>query len=77
LHDIGYMRGVLGGDTETEFLVDESGKKITLPRGASDAALTPYHVDRSKLFAFERLRNSPTIDASRVAAAAPQSRAGF
>ena len=34
LHDIGYMRGVLSGDTETEFVVDESGKKITLPRGA-------------------------------------------
>jgi hypothetical protein len=44
------MRGVLGGDTETEFVVDGNGKKITLPRGASDAALAAYHVDRSKLF---------------------------
>src|SRR5258707_10063025 len=52
LHDIGYMRGVLSGDTETEFVVDGNGKTITLPRGASDAALSPYHVDRSKLFAF-------------------------
>src|SRR5260370_32473808 len=66
LHDIGYMRGVLSGDTETEFVVDGSGKKIALPRGASDAALSPYHVDRSKLFAFERLGNSPTINPSRV-----------
>ena len=74
LHDIGYMRGVLSGDTETEFVVDESGKRITLPRGASDAALAPYHVDRSKLFAFERLGNSPTIDASRVAAAIEMTR---
>src|SRR5450755_837246 len=65
LHDIGYMRGV----TETEFVVDRSGKKVTLARGASDAALTPYHVDRSKLFAFERLGNSPIIDAERVAEA--------
>jgi len=69
LHDIGYMRGVLSGDTETEFVVDGNGKKVTLPRGASDAALTPYHVDRSKLFAFERLGNSPTIDAARIAEA--------
>src|SRR3954465_15356655 len=45
LHDIGYMRGVLSGDTETEFVVDGSGKRITLARGASDAALSPYHVD--------------------------------
>ena len=74
LHDIGYMRGVLSGDTETEFVMDGSGKKITLPRGASDAALSPYHVDRSKLFAFERLGNSPTIDASRVAAAIEMTR---
>jgi hypothetical protein len=74
LHDIGYMRGVLSGDTETGFVVDESGKKITLPRGASDAALAPYHVDRSKMFAFERLGSSPTIDASRVAAAIEMTR---
>jgi hypothetical protein len=74
LHDIGYMRGVLSGDTEAEFVVDGSGKKITLPRGASDAALSSYHVDRSKLFAFERLRNSPTIDASRIAAAIEMTR---
>ncbi|MBR1155302.1 HD domain-containing protein [Bradyrhizobium sp. JYMT SZCCT0428] len=69
LHDIGYMRGALSGDTETEFVVDRSGEKVKLPRGASDAALTPYHVDRSKLFAFERLGNSPTIDAARIAEA--------
>src|SRR5882757_3115477 len=74
LHDIGYMRGVLSGDTETEFVVDGSGKTISLPRGASDASLSPYHVDRSKLFAFERLGNSPTIDASRIAAAIEMTR---
>src|SRR3977135_4079950 len=74
LHDIGYMRCVLSGDTETEFVVDGSGKKSTLPRGASDAALSPYHVDRSKLFAFARLENSPAIDANRVAAAIEMTR---
>ena len=51
LHDIGFVRGILSGDTATEFVVDQDGKKVTLPRGASDAALAPYHVDRSKLFA--------------------------
>jgi hypothetical protein len=74
LHDIGYVRGVLSGDTETEFVVDGSGKTITLARGASDAALSPYHVDRSKLFAFERLGNSPILDASRIAAAIEMTR---
>jgi hypothetical protein len=69
LHDIGYVRGVLKGDSESQFVVDQSGETITLSRGASDAALAPYHVERSKLFVFERLGNSPLIDASRVAAA--------
>jgi HD domain len=74
LHDIGYMRGVLTGDTETEFVINDREDKITLPRGASDAALSPYHVNRSKLFALERLGNSPTIDASRIAAAIEMTR---
>jgi hypothetical protein len=74
LHDIGYVRGVLNGDTETEFVIDGTGKKITLPRGASDAALMPYHVDRSKLFAFERLEKVPNLDAARVAAAIEMTR---
>jgi hypothetical protein len=74
LHDIGYVRGVLSGDTETEFVIDARGKKIALPRGASDAALMPYHVDRSKIFAFERLEKVPNIDAARVAEAIEMTR---
>ena len=69
LHDIGFVRGVLKGDTRTEFVADEAGAKVTLPRGASDAALMPYHVDRSKLFAYERLGTSKHVDPSRVAEA--------
>jgi hypothetical protein len=69
LHDIGYVRGVLRGDTKTSFVIDESGRTVTLPRGASDAALTPYHVTRSKMFVYERLGKSPTLDADRLARA--------
>ena len=67
LHDVGYIRGVLSRDTTTNFVVDETGRTVSLPRGASDAALAPYHVDRSKMFVFERLGKSPGIDAKRVA----------
>jgi hypothetical protein len=74
LHDIGYVRGVLGGDSKTEFVVDENGKKVTVPRGASDAALTPYHVDRSKIFAFERIAKGSNVDAARVADAIEMTR---
>src|SRR5436190_7808799 len=66
LHDIGYVRGVLSGDTEDEFVISDNGDRVTLTRGASDASLTPYHVDRSKLFVVERLGNSPGIDVGRI-----------
>ena len=69
LHDIGFVRGILRGDTKTEFVIDQAGTKVTLPRGSSDAALMPYHVDRSKLFAYERLGHSPKVDPARVAEA--------
>jgi hypothetical protein len=74
LHDIGYVRGVLSGDTETEFVINDEKKRIHLPRGASDAALMPYHVDRSKMFAIERLGSSPLVDAKRIANAIEMTR---
>jgi len=66
LHDIGYVRGVLKEDTDTEFVADSDGTRVKLERGASDAALAPYHVDRSKLFVMQRLGKSPIIDTARV-----------
>src|SRR5208282_3536181 len=72
LHDIGFVRGILSGDSKTEFVVDPSGKTVTLPRGASDASLTVYHVDRSKMFAFERLGNSPVLDAASTTVLEPR-----
>jgi hypothetical protein len=54
-HDIGYVRGVVKGDKDDGYVVDGTGRKISLPRGSSDAALAPYHVERSKLFVLEGL----------------------
>jgi hypothetical protein len=67
MHDIGYVRGVLKDDDTDAFVVDARGCKVRLPRGASDAALAPYHVDRSKLFVQERLARSELLDAERIA----------
>jgi hypothetical protein len=67
LHDIGFVRGVLSGDTKTEFVIDDSGKTVKLPRGASDASLAAYHVDRSKLFVYERLGDAAFVDPERIA----------
>src|SRR6185295_4772659 len=51
-HDIGYVRGIVQGDDGDSYVADLSGRTIRLTRGSSDAALGPYHVDRSKLFVF-------------------------
>jgi hypothetical protein len=68
-HDIGYVRGILKGDSEAGYVIDGKGGTVKLTRGASDAALTPYHVDRSKLFATDQLAKMDLIDAARVARA--------
>src|SRR6516165_3864627 len=65
-HDIGYVRGIVQGDTDDSYVADSSGRKVRLPRGSSDAALAPYHVDRSKLFVSERLDGIDEIDAHRI-----------
>jgi len=69
LHDIGYVRGVLKGDDKDGFVVDAQGRKITLPRGASDAALFAHHVDRSKLYVMERVAAMESVDEHRIARA--------
>jgi len=68
-HDVGYVRGACRGDTATEVVVDLEGTRLPLPRGASDAWLTPYHIDRSKLFVRERAGIMDGIDPERVARA--------
>ncbi len=65
-HDVGYVRGVCAGDTRDKFVVDHEGNTFTPPRGATDAALTPYHVERGKIFVLERFSEVPFIDAERV-----------
>jgi hypothetical protein len=69
LHDIGYVRGILKGDGPDGYVIDAAGNKVKLPRGSSDAALLPYHVDRSKLFVMDRIAKIELLDAERVARA--------
>src|SRR5579872_1565145 len=66
-HDIGYVRGICAGDTEDRFVVDDAGHTVTPPRGASDAFLTPYHVERGKIKVRERFAPVPFIDEERIA----------
>src|ERR1700722_7601663 len=73
-HDIGYVRGILQGDDNESYVADLSGRTVRLPRGSSDAALAPYHVDRSKLFVFERLDATEEVDADRIVRAIEHTR---
>jgi hypothetical protein len=68
-HDIGFVRGILTGDGEDGYVIDADGGKVKLPRGSSDAALMPYHVERSKLFVMDRLGDSHLLDAGRISRA--------
>ena len=68
-HDIGYVRGILNGDSMEDYVVDAKYSRTKLPRGSSDAALTPWHVDRSKLFVLDRFAKNKLLDATRIASA--------
>jgi hypothetical protein len=68
-HDIGYVRGILKGDGADGYVIDSEGRKTALARGSSDAALMPYHVDRSRLFVKDRIAESKLLDADRISSA--------
>jgi hypothetical protein len=67
-HDIGYVKGVCRQDIDSErlYATGKDRKMVSLPPGASDASLTPYHVDRAKLFIEERFGGHKLIDAEVV-----------
>ena len=74
VHDIGMVRGVCIGDGEGSVIIDETGKRMTPPRGASDACLAPYHIERGKVYARERFGSSPFIDEERIVRAIEMTR---
>ncbi len=62
-HDIGYVRGVCRSDAGLTIVTGVDDATVTLAAGATDAALTPYHVDRSKLFVVERFGGEQIAEA--------------
>jgi predicted HD phosphohydrolase len=67
LHDIGYVRGLFDEDDADGYLIDATGRKVTLPRGSSDAGLMAHHVDRSKLYVMRRIEGTAPLDHKRIA----------
>ena len=68
-HAVGQVRGACRGDTATEAVVGLAGETLAIPRGASDAWLAPFRVDRGEVFVRERAEVLPGVDPDRVARA--------
>ena len=66
-HDIGYVRGICPGDAGNVAVINAAGETVKMPPTATDAFLTPYHVERGKLFVQWRFKNHPLIDARVIA----------
>jgi hypothetical protein len=65
-HDLGYLRGICPGDTADSYVVNEQGDMVRAPRGASDAFLTPHHIERGKIFVRHRCAVLEALDAERI-----------
>jgi hypothetical protein len=65
-HDIGYVKGVCRRDGNNLYATGCGDTLIELPPGASDASLTPYHIDRGKLFVEERFGGHRVIDSELI-----------
>ncbi len=68
LHDIGYIRGVCQDDSDEEsrYITGVAGESVVAPEGATDAFLTPYHVDRGKVVVRERFTNHPLLNVDNI-----------
>jgi len=66
-HDIGYVRGVCRDDRHGVYTTGIDDQTVQVSSGASDAALTPYHVDRGKRFVRERFGEHGIIDGEVIA----------
>jgi hypothetical protein len=68
-HDIGYLRGICHDDGQDVFVIDDRGGTVRAPRGASDAFLTPHHIERAKIFVRDRCARIEALDGDRLARA--------
>jgi hypothetical protein len=60
------VRGVCRQDVCGTYATGIGDERVNLPDGATDASLTPYHVDRAKLFINERFRDHKLINAETI-----------
>jgi hypothetical protein len=61
-HDIGYVKGVCKADRYGVYATGLGDSTVEISEDGTDASLTPYHVDRSKLFVHERFGGKILVD---------------
>ena len=69
-HDIGFVRGICKNDNGNKYATGIKEEVVEISDSGTDAALAPYHVDRSKLFVRERFSHTSYthIDTERICA---------
>jgi len=65
-HDVGYVRGICRADRNGRYAINKQMDTIAPPSGATDAFLTPYHVDRGQIYVRERFEHDDHIDPETV-----------
>lgn len=67
-HDIGYVKGVCRDDVKSEnkFVTGVGDEVTALPKGASDARLSEFHITRGQRFVEERFAGHPVIEVETV-----------
>jgi len=66
VHDIGFCRSLCRGDRADRVVINANGDTFAPPRGASDAILAPYHVDRAIMYIRDRFGESDFVDEERI-----------
>jgi len=61
-HDIGYVRGICRNDKQGCYVTGKGKETVELEEGATDASLTPHHIERGKLFVRERFAKNRHIE---------------
>ena len=65
-HDIGYVRGICKEDNKNNQIISLDGKMVEIEEYKTDASLTPYHVERGKIFVEQRISDFPIVNVQKI-----------
>jgi hypothetical protein len=67
-HDLGYVKGVCSQDDAAQraYSTGVDHDRVILKVGATDASLTPFHVNRGKRYVAEVFAHQPLLDCDRL-----------